>query len=82
MEQEPKQPASLPDNAYRELAPGEKYSPVMPASSKPKEVTVYSVVFGIVMAIVFSAAAAYLGLRDRCSRPLSQSRSSPSASAI
>ena len=63
MEQEPKQPASLPDNAYRELAPGEKYSPVMPASSKPKEVTVYSVVFGIVMAIVFSAAAAYLGLR-------------------
>ena len=35
----------------------------MPASSKPKEVTVYSVVFGIVMAIVFSAAAAYLGLR-------------------
>ena len=63
MEQVPKQPASLPDNAYRELAPGEKYSPVMPASSKPKEVTVYSVVFGIVMAIVFSAAAAYLGLR-------------------
>ena len=63
MEQEPKQPASLPDNAYRELAPGEKYSPVMPASSKSKEVTVYSVVFGIVMAIVFSAAAAYLGLR-------------------
>ena len=35
----------------------------MPAASRPKEVTLYSVLFGIVMAIVFSAAAAYLGLR-------------------
>ena len=54
---------SLPDNAYRELRPGEEYQPVMPAASRPKEVTLYSVLFGIVMAIVFSAAAAYLGLR-------------------
>ena len=54
---------SLPDNAYRELRPGEEYHPVMPAVSRPKEVTLYSVLFGIVMAIVFSAAAAYLGLR-------------------
>lgn len=54
---------SLPDNAYRELRPGEEYHPVMPAASRPKEVTLYSVLFGIVMAIVFSAAAAYLGLR-------------------
>lgn len=53
---------SLPDNAYRELRPGEEYHPVMPAASRPKEVTLYSVLFGIVMAIVFSAAA-YLGLR-------------------
>ena len=63
MEQETTQPNSLPENAYRELAPGEVYKPVMPASSRPQEVTVYSVVFGIVMAIIFSAAAAYLGLR-------------------
>ena len=35
----------------------------MPASSRPCEATVYSVTFGIVMAIIFSAAAAYLGLR-------------------
>lgn len=35
----------------------------MPANSRPKEVTVYSVVFGIIMAIIFSAAAAYLGLK-------------------
>ena len=54
---------SLPDNAYRELRPGEEYHPVMPAASRPKEVTLYSVLFGIVLAIVFSAAAAYLGLR-------------------
>ena len=54
---------SLPDNAYRELAPGEEYKPMMPAGSRPKEVTPYSVTFGIIMAIVFSAAAAYLGLK-------------------
>ena len=42
---------SLPDNAYRELRPGEEYHPVMPAASRPKEVTLYSVLFGIVMAI-------------------------------
>lgn len=63
MEQEEKKLNSLPENAYRELAPGEVYKPIMPASSKPKEVTLYSVVFGIVMAIIFSAAAAYLGLK-------------------
>ena len=55
MEQENKQMNSLPDNAYRELAPGEEY--------KPKEVTPYSVTFGIIMAVIFSAAAAYLGLK-------------------
>ena len=53
----------MPDNAYRELKPGEVYKPIMPANSKPREVTTYSVVFGIIMAIVFSAAAAYLGLK-------------------
>ena len=54
---------SLPENAYRELKPGEEYTPVMPASSNPKEVTPYSVTMGVVMAIVFSAAAAFLGLK-------------------
>ncbi|MCD8172956.1 MAG: oligopeptide transporter, OPT family [Alistipes sp.] len=56
-------PASLPENAYRELADGEEYAPVMPASTAPREVTAYSVTFGIIMAVIFSAAAAYLGLR-------------------
>ena len=54
---------SLPDNAYREIAPGEEYKPMMPANTNPKEVTPYSVTFGIIMAIIFSAAAAYLGLK-------------------
>lgn len=63
MEQENVNQNSLPENAYRELKPGEVYKPMMPANSKPKEVTVYSVTFGIIMAIIFSAAAAYLGLK-------------------
>lgn len=63
MDQESTKNNSLPENAYRELAPGEEYKPIMPANSKPKEVTLYSVVFGIVMAVIFSAAAAYLGLK-------------------
>mgnify|MGYP001116097374 CR=1 FL=1 len=54
---------SLPDNAYRELKPGEEYTPIMPASSSPREVTPYSVTMGIVMAIVFSAAEASCGLK-------------------
>ena len=63
MDQESTKNNSLPENAYRALAPGEEYKPIMPANSKPKEVTLYSVVFGIIMAVIFSAAAAYLGLK-------------------
>ena len=54
---------SLPENAYRELKPGEEYKPMMPASPAPAEATPYSVGMGIVMAVVFSAAAAFLGLK-------------------
>ena len=57
------QKTSLPENAYRELKAGESYEPVMPAASKPKEITPYSVGMGLLMAIIFSAAAAYLGLK-------------------
>ncbi|MCC8035413.1 MAG: oligopeptide transporter, OPT family [Rikenellaceae bacterium] len=63
MEQENTKCASLPENAYRELAEGEEYKPVMGPSSNPKEVTVYSVMMGIIMAVLFSAAAAFLGLK-------------------
>ncbi|KGN75073.1 peptide transporter [Porphyromonas macacae] len=60
---EQKKMNKLPDNAYRVLAPGEDYHPVMPASHKPVEVSLYSVGMGILMAVIFSAAAAYLGLK-------------------
>lgn len=53
----------LPENAFRELGADESYTPVMHPAHDQKEVTPYSVVTGIVMAIIFSAAAAYLGLR-------------------
>ena len=54
---------SLPENAYRELKAGEEYQPVMGAQTQPREVTPYSVTLGIIMAVLFSAAAAYLGLK-------------------
>ena len=54
---------SLPENAYRELKAGEEYEPVMGAQSMPREATPYSVTIGIIMAVLFSAAAAYLGLK-------------------
>ncbi len=53
----------LPENAFRELKEGESYEPLMPADRPAKEVTVWSVSWGLLMAVVFSAAAAYLGLK-------------------
>ena len=53
----------LPENAFRELGADEKYVPVMHPAHDQKEVTPYSVGMGLVMAIIFSAAAAYLGLK-------------------
>ncbi|MDE6717277.1 MAG: OPT/YSL family transporter, partial [Muribaculaceae bacterium] len=53
----------LPENAFRELAADEKYVPVMHPAHDQEEVTLYSVSMGLLMAIVFSAAAAYLGLK-------------------
>ena len=54
---------SLPENAYRELKEGETYNPLMPNEPAPAEVTPYSVTMGVIMAIIFSAAAAFLGLK-------------------
>ena len=53
----------LPSNAYRELQPGEEYKPVMPSDRPATEVTGYSIWMGILMAIIFSAATAYSGLK-------------------
>ena len=58
-----KQEAGIPENAFRELKPGEEYIPVMRPDRQYPEVTPYSVIMGLVMAIIFSAAAAYLGLK-------------------
>lgn len=54
---------ALPENAQRELAPGEEYKPLLGAERKWAEVTPYSVTLGLLMVVIFSAAAAYLGLR-------------------
>jgi len=55
--------SGLPENAHRELKPGEEYHPVMPANLVFPEVTLWSVFWGLFMAVVFSAAAAYSGLK-------------------
>lgn len=55
--------SALPENAYRELNPGEEYTPVMPANKVFPEVTPWSVGMGLIMAVIFSAAAAFSGLK-------------------
>ena len=55
--------SQLPENAFRELNEGEQYEPLMSPHGVYPEVNTWSVTLGIVMAIVFSAAAAYLGLK-------------------
>ncbi|MGA9365400.1 MAG: oligopeptide transporter, OPT family [Bacteroidota bacterium] len=53
----------LPENAYKELKQGEEYRPVMAPDQSYPEVTGWSVGWGLVMALLFSAAAAYSGLK-------------------
>ena len=53
----------LPENAFRELNEGEKYEPMMSPQGQYPEVNAWSVTWGVVMAMLFSAAAAYLGLK-------------------
>ena len=61
MEEEIK--TQLPENAFRELKEGEQYEPLMSPSGNYPEVNAWSVTWGVLMAILFSAAAAYLGLK-------------------
>ncbi|HEY9543849.1 OPT family oligopeptide transporter [Prevotella sp.] len=63
MEEKEKQSMQLPENAFRELNEGERYEPIMSPEQVYPEVNVWSVSWGIVMAVLFSAAAAYLGLK-------------------
>ena len=53
----------LPENAFRELKDGEEYAPLMSPRGEYPEVNIWSVTWGVLMAILFSAAAAYLGLK-------------------
>ena len=55
--------AGVPENAFRELKPGETYNPLMSPEKSYPEVNVWSVSWGVCMAVLFSAAAAYLGLK-------------------
>ena len=63
MEEKKEQMSGLPENAYRELKEGEEYRPIMHPDKTYREVTPWSVCWGLVMAVVFSAAAAFLGLK-------------------
>ncbi|MBR1415086.1 MAG: oligopeptide transporter, OPT family [Prevotella sp.] len=55
--------SQLPENAFRELKEGEEYEPLMSPRSEYPEVNTWSVTWGVLMAMLFSAAAAYLGLK-------------------
>ncbi|MBQ6208714.1 MAG: oligopeptide transporter, OPT family [Prevotella sp.] len=63
MEEKEKMAVGLPENAFRELKPGEEYQPIMKPNQTYPEVNGWSVTWGILMAVLFSAAAAYLGLK-------------------
>ena len=60
---EEKKPISLPENAFTELREGEEYQPVMNPRGEYKEVTTWSLLLGLVLAIIFFSAFAYLGLK-------------------
>lgn len=61
--EEEKKTVELPENAYRELKEGEEYQPVMQPGRAYPEANFWSIGWGILMAVIFSAAAAYLGLK-------------------
>ena len=63
MEEKEKAAVGLPDNAFRELKEGESYEPLMSPDKSYPEVNAWSVTWGVIMAMLFSAAAAYLGLK-------------------
>ena len=63
MENKANQNIELPENAFRELKNGEEYKPVMSPNETYREVSPWSITWGILMAVLFSAAAAYLGLK-------------------
>lgn len=63
MSAEPMIQTRLPENAYRELKPGESYVPMVPPNVTVPEVTLRSIVFGLLMNVIFAASASYLALK-------------------
>lgn len=63
MKEEMEKQVGLPENAFRPLKKGEEYNPLMSPQKNYPEVNLWSVSWGIIMAVIFSAAAAYLGLK-------------------
>ena len=53
----------LPENAYRPLKEGEEYKPVVPADQSPPETTLRAIIMGCIGVVVFTFAAAYIGLK-------------------
>jgi len=54
---------SLPENAYKPLAPGETYAPIVPASAKVPEASGRAVAWGLFLCVIFTVASAYSGLK-------------------
>ena len=63
METKPDTGKVLPANAFRELGPGEIYTPVVPPGDPRPEISIRSVALGVIMVVVFTFAAAYIGLK-------------------
>jgi len=57
------EPTSLPENAYRPLKPGESFQPIIPAAANEPELTFRSILWGVILCIIFSIASAYSGLK-------------------
>ncbi len=60
---DPSDVVRLPENAYRPLAPGERYDPIVPASAAPPESTWRAIAWGVVLCVIFTIASAYSGLK-------------------
>ena len=77
MKQEEEKSVGLPDNAFRPLKPGEQYHPIMSPNKKYPEVNLWSVLWGIAMAVLFSRPQLTWIKVDRFLKPPSLSPSSP-----
>ncbi|MFH1264020.1 MAG: oligopeptide transporter, OPT family [Pseudomonadota bacterium] len=56
-------PRTLPENAFRPLNPGETYVPMVRDEETVREVSLRTIVTGLVMTVIFSAAAGFIALK-------------------